>query len=91
MRGHDYNGDGRINSHDSAIFHNVIMNGSGGSGGGSSGGGGGSSSLVTTIIVLIIMEIFKPGKLFSGIFPTLVWLVCLGILFVQFACWLESK
>lgn len=88
MSGHDYNGDGRSNSHDSSIFHNVIMNESGG---GNSGGGGGGASLVTTVIVLIIMEIFKPGKLFSGIFPTLVWLVCLGILFIQFACWLESK
>ena len=90
MSGHDYNGDGRIDSHDSTIFHNVIMNESGGSGGGNSCGGG-NASLVTTVIVLIIMEIFKPGKLFSGIFPALVWLVCLGILFVQFACWLESK
>lgn len=88
---HDYNGDGRTDSHDRAIFHNYINNSSGSGGGGSSGGSGGGSSLVTTIIVLIIMEIFKPGKIFSGIFPTLVWIVCLGILFVQFACWLESK
>lgn len=86
---HDYNGDGRSDSHDSAVFHNYINN-SNGSGGGSSGGGN-IYSLVSTLIVLIIMEIFKPGKIFSGMFPTLVWIVCLGILFIKFACWLESK
>lgn len=77
----DYNGDGRTNSHDSSIFHNVIMNDSGGSGGGS--GGHGPNIDVSTIIILFIMLIFKPGGLFSGAFPTLVWLVCLAILFMK--------
>ena len=90
---HDYNGDGKYDAHDDAIFHNVIMedsnNAEGANPSGGSLDGGSGSSIVSTIVVLIIMEIFKPGRIFSGMFPTLVWLVCIVILFLKFGCWLE--
>lgn len=85
---HDYNGDGKHNSHDSSIFHNVIMNESTNT---SPSGSVRSSFDWSVIVILLVMEIFKPGRLFDGIFPCLVWLVCLGVLFLKFACWLESK
>lgn len=89
---HDYNGDGRHDFHDDSCFHNVIMDDSNNDDGeisGGSHGGGSGFSIMSTIVVLIIMEIFKPGRLFSGIFPTLVWIVCIVILFLKFGCWLE--
>ena len=87
---HDYNGDGRSDSHDSAIFHNVINNSSGGgSSAGSSGGGCGCGTAGIVIVLLLIIEIVKSG-LFSGAFAGLILVICLGGLFVIFACWLES-
>jgi len=88
---HDYNGDGRSNSHDSAIFHNVINSsgGGGGSSGGSSGGGCGCGTAGIVIFLLLIIEIIKSGLL-SGAFAGLILVICLGALFLIFACWLES-
>lgn len=86
---HDYNGDGRSDSHDSAIFHNVVNN-SGGGGGGSSGGSSGGGRLgIMAIVVLVIIEILKTD-IFEGAFAGLILVICLGALFVIFACWLES-
>ena len=88
---HDHNGDGRTDPHDSSIFHNVI-NRSGGGGGGSSGGCGtgcGCGTVGLVFAILIVLEIIKSG-LFSGAFAGFITLLCLGGLFLIFACWLES-
>lgn len=86
---HDYNGDGRSNSHDSAIFHNVINNSGGGGNSSGSGGGCGCSTVGWVIFLLLIIEIVKSG-VFSGAFAGLILVVCFGALFIIFACWLES-
>lgn len=87
----DYNHDGRTDARDAAVFHNVIMDESGSSSPGGYASGGGLESTWSTVVILVVMMIFRPGKLFSGIFPTLVWLVCLGLLFLKFGAWLEDK
>lgn len=87
---HDYNGDGRSNSHDSAIFHNVInSSGGGGSSTGGSSGGVGGGTIGIAFALLAGVEMVKAGW-FTGTFGGLITVICLGGLFVLFACWLES-
>ena len=84
---HDYNGDGRSDSHDSAIFHNVINNSGGG--GSSSRGGCGCRTIGLAFVFLLVIESIK-GGLFSGTFAGLILLICFGGLFLIFAFWFES-
>jgi len=86
---HDYNGDGRSDAHDAAIFHNVI-NSSGGGGGSSGGGGGSGGGIAGVLAALVIMELFKPGRIFDGGFAALIWLICASYLLLRLACWIES-
>lgn len=83
----DYNGDGKIDKVDECIFHNIIENPTNRSAGGDYNGDFDWSIL----ILFVIMEIFRPGRIFSGWFSALIWLICLAILFLKFACWLQTK
>ena len=88
----DYNHDGKVDHHDSSIFHNYINtsedsdNNSSSSSSGKMGGG----TVGILIGILVVFEIVKSG-IISGPFAGLLGLACIVGLFLLFWCWLESK
>ncbi len=87
----DYNHDGKVDHHDSSIFHNYI-NTSEDSGNNSSSPSGkmGGGTVGILIGILVVFEIVKSG-IVSGPFAGLLAIGCLVGLFLLFGCWLESK
>jgi hypothetical protein len=89
----DWNGDGKHDWKDDAIFHNVInsdekehSNKSRSTGGSNSSAG--RSGLISTIVSLAYLSVLIPGDIPINGFTMFIGLICAGVLVVKFLGWL---
>ena len=89
----DWNGDGKHDWKDDAIFHNVInsdekehSNKSRSTGGSNSSAG--RSGLISTIVSLACLSVLIPGDIPINGFTMFIGLICAGVLVVKFLGWL---
>lgn len=89
----DWNGDGKHDWEDDAIFHNVInsdekehSNKNRSTGGSNSSVG--RSGLISTIVSLAYLSVLIPGDIPINGFTMFIGLICAGVLVVEFLGWL---
>ena len=89
----DWNGDGKHDWKDDAIFHNVInsdekehSNKSRSTEGSNSSAG--RSGLISTIVSLAYLSVLIPGDIPINGFTMFIGLICAGVLVVKFLGWL---
>ena len=89
----DWNGDGKHDWKDDAIFHNVINSdekedSNKKRSGGSSNSSAGRSGLISTIVSLAYLSVLIPGDIPINGFTMFIGLICAGVLVVRFLGWL---